>query len=42
MKNWDSADEEGITGCSLHQDLIDMKEVCNRLNIPSYEVGTKQ
>lgn len=38
MKNWDMDDEEGGTACSLHQDLLDMKEVCRRLNIPSHEV----
>lgn len=38
MRNWDKDDEEGRSACTLHQDLLDMKEVCNRLNIQAFEV----
>ncbi len=38
MKNWDPADECGSATCDISADVIDMKQVCKRLNIPSYEV----
>lgn len=38
MKNWDPADECGSATCDISADVIDMKQVCRRLNIPSYEV----
>jgi hypothetical protein len=41
MKNWDPSDECGEESCDFSQDLKDMKEVCTRLNIPSYEVHTR-
>jgi tRNA(Ile)-lysidine synthase TilS/MesJ len=41
MQNWDPSDECGEESCDFSQDLKDMKEVCTRLNIPSYEVHTR-
>ena len=38
MKNWDPADECGSAACDISQDVIDMRQVCKRLNIPAYEV----
>ena len=38
MKNWDSSDEEGREVCSISKDREDMKQVCERLKIPSLEV----
>lgn len=38
MRNWDSSDENGSNNCPITQDLIDMKEVCKVLKIPSHEV----
>lgn len=38
MRNWDSSDEDGQSKCPITQDYIDMKEVCDALKIPSYEV----
>ena len=40
MKNWDPADECGSATCDISADVIDMKQVCKRLNIPSYEVNS--
>lgn len=39
MKNWDSSDELGIEACPIQADFEDMKEVCNRLKIPSIQVN---
>jgi len=38
MKNWDPADECGSATCDISADVIDMRQVCKRLNIPAYEV----
>lgn len=38
MKNWDSSDEVGKEVCSISRDREDMRQVCERLNIPSLEV----
>lgn len=39
MRNWDGADESGGEHCPIDADFVDMKEVCNTLNIPSFEVS---
>mmetsp|Transcript_8630 Transcript_8630/g.12880 ORF Transcript_8630/g.12880 Transcript_8630/m.12880 type:complete len:247 (+) Transcript_8630:26-766(+) len=39
MRNWDQSDESGSGECPLHQDQIDMKDVCKRLGIESIEVS---
>jgi hypothetical protein len=38
MRNWDSSDEHGKNNCPITQDYVDMKEVCQSLQIPSHEV----
>jgi len=38
MKNWDSSDEIGKEVCSISKDREDMRQVCERLKIPSLEV----
>ncbi len=38
MKNWDERDECGTEVCPTDQDFEDMKEVCDRLQIPAYQV----
>ena len=38
MRNWNSADEHGRETCPIEADFQDMKQVCDRLKIPSYEV----
>lgn len=40
MKNWDSSDECGSETCDIDSDQKDMKEACDRLGIPAYEVDT--
>lgn len=38
MKNWDSSDEVGNAACPINKDLLDAKNVCNRLDIPFHNV----
>lgn len=38
MRNWDASDEVAESVCQIDKDRIDMREVCNRLNIPYHEV----
>jgi len=38
MRNWDSSDEVAENVCQIDKDRIDMREVCNRLQIPFHEV----
>ena len=38
MRNWNTADEHGTETCSMEADFQDMKQVCDRLEIPSYDV----
>ena len=39
MKNWDVQDEVEAGKCSMDQDLQDMRQVCDKLRIPSLQVG---
>mmetsp|Transcript_20136 Transcript_20136/g.28865 ORF Transcript_20136/g.28865 Transcript_20136/m.28865 type:complete len:398 (-) Transcript_20136:83-1276(-) len=38
MRNWDASDEVAENVCQIDKDRIDMREVCNRLQIPYHEV----
>ena len=39
MRNWDSSDEVGEITCSINRDREHMREVCQRLDIPAYDVS---
>ena len=39
MKNWDSADEEGVEVCPSEQDFKDVEKVGKHLDIPIYQVS---
>ena len=38
MRNWDKADDESEQ-CTIEEDRIHMRQICNRLGIPDYEVS---
>lgn len=38
MKNWEGSDEEGETACPIDRDRMHMRQVCERLRIPAYDV----
>lgn len=38
MRNWDNADEDGESRCSISKDFEDMKLICKQLNIEAVEV----
>ena len=40
MRNWDNADENGETVCTIARDREHMREVCSRLNIQAVDVRT--
>lgn len=39
MRNWDNADEDGESRCSISKDFEDMKLVCKHLDIEAVEVS---